>query len=205
DAAIPTRVTTSLPPTIAASSSRPVAPCASPAASAAGQTTTLTWETESECVSSKSSPWQSIAFAKAAFAAGSPPSRPITEAWSSPPSSAIAVRPSAAIPSACAARPQPSVSRRWSLAAPTTSEGISSNSSEVVNSARPFAAVVISDAPVGVGAGERGRGLLRIPLVDHECTPELDHDLTPLVDAAAAHRDDADGGVRPRLAQLEDL
>src|SRR5207244_12759963 len=51
----------------------------SPAASAAGQTTTLTWETESECVSSKSSPWQSIAFAKAAFAGGSPPSRPITE------------------------------------------------------------------------------------------------------------------------------
>ena len=42
-----------------------------PAATAAGQTTTLTCAIESECVSSKSSPWQSIAFAKAAFAAGS--------------------------------------------------------------------------------------------------------------------------------------
>ena len=79
---MPTRVTTSLPPTIAASTSRPPAPAASPAASAVGQTTTLTCATESECVSSKSRPWQSIAFAKAAFAAGSAPSSPITEACS---------------------------------------------------------------------------------------------------------------------------
>src|SRR5262245_62020905 len=47
DAAMPTRVTTSLPPTIAASTSRPPAPAASPAARDAGQTTTLTCATES--------------------------------------------------------------------------------------------------------------------------------------------------------------
>ena len=49
-------------------------------------------------MSSKSSPWQSIAFANAAFGAGSAPSSPITDACGSPPSSAIAVRPSPAIP-----------------------------------------------------------------------------------------------------------
>ncbi len=54
-------------------------------------------------MSSKSSPWQSIPFANAAFGAGSAASRPITEAWASPPSSAIAVRPSVAMPSAEAA------------------------------------------------------------------------------------------------------
>ena len=103
DAAAPTRVTTSLPATIAVSSSAPDEPCASAVASAAGHTTTLTCETESECVSSKSSPWQSIPFANAALGAGSAPSRPITDAWGSPPSSAIAVRPSAPMPSADAA------------------------------------------------------------------------------------------------------
>ena len=41
------------------------------ARAAAGTTTVDTCATESECVSSKSSPWQSIAFAKAAFGAGS--------------------------------------------------------------------------------------------------------------------------------------
>ncbi len=51
-AAMPTRVTTSLPATIAASRSAPEEPWASAVASAAGQTTTLTCETESECVSS---------------------------------------------------------------------------------------------------------------------------------------------------------
>ena len=45
-----------------------------PAASEAGQVTTLTCATESECVSSKSRPWQTIALAKAALAAGRPAS-----------------------------------------------------------------------------------------------------------------------------------
>ena len=96
--AIPIRVTISLPATIAARSSRPGAACDSAAADAAGTTTVLTCATESECVSSKSSPWQSIAFANAAFGAGSPAARPITDASGSPPSSAIAVRPSAGDP-----------------------------------------------------------------------------------------------------------
>ena len=126
EAAIPSRVTTSFAPTIAVSTSRPDAPCASPAASAAGQVTVETWLTESECVSSKSSPWQSIAFAKAAFGAGSPASKPTTVACAAPPSSAIVVRPSVATPSAWAASPQPSVSSRWSFAASQTSVGMSS-------------------------------------------------------------------------------
>src|SRR5262249_51715605 len=83
DAGIPTLVTPSLPPTIAVSPSRPLAPFASPAAIDAGVTTTLTWATESECVSSKSSPWQTIAFANAAFAAGRAASSPITDACGS--------------------------------------------------------------------------------------------------------------------------
>ena len=69
---MPIRVTISLPATIAVSSSRPLAPRASASAAAAGTTTVLTCETESECVSSKSRPWQSIAFANAAFGAGRP-------------------------------------------------------------------------------------------------------------------------------------
>ena len=71
---------------------------ASPAASAAGAITVETWLTESEWVSSKSSPWQSIAFANAAFAAGirvRGRSRSLSPA---PPSSAIVARPSPAIP-----------------------------------------------------------------------------------------------------------
>ena len=79
-AAIPIRVTVSFPAMIAVSSSRPLAPRASASAAAAGTTTVLTCETESECVSSKSSPWQSIAFANAAFGAGRRASRPITVA-----------------------------------------------------------------------------------------------------------------------------
>ena len=71
DAAAPSRVIASLPATIAVSTSLPDRPFASPTASAAGQVTVETWLTESECVSSKSSPWQSIAFANAAFGAGS--------------------------------------------------------------------------------------------------------------------------------------
>ena len=55
---MPSRVTTSLPATIAASSSAPVAPSASAAASAAGTIATLTWAIEPVCVSSKSSAWQ---------------------------------------------------------------------------------------------------------------------------------------------------
>ena len=116
-------MTISLPATIAVSSSRPDAPRASAAAAAAGTTTVLTCATESECVSSKSSPWQSIAFANAAFGAGSPSSSPITDASGSPPSSAIAVRPSPAIPSPWAASPQPSTSSTCSFAASTTSSG----------------------------------------------------------------------------------
>ena len=46
--------------------------------------TVETWLTESECVSSKSSPWQSIALANAAFGAGSAASSPITVACASP-------------------------------------------------------------------------------------------------------------------------
>ena len=76
EAAMPTRVTTSFPATIAVSSSRPPAPSASAAAAAAGQTTTLTWAIESEWVSSKSRPWQSIALAKAALGAGSACGKP---------------------------------------------------------------------------------------------------------------------------------
>ena len=103
EAAAPTRVTISFPTTIAGSSSAPDEPWASAVASAAGQTTTLTCETESECVSSKSRPWQIIPFAKAAFGAGSALSSPITDDCPSPPSSAIAVLPSVATPSAEAA------------------------------------------------------------------------------------------------------
>ena len=126
EAAMPTRTTTSLPATIAVSTSRPLAPTASPAASDAGVTTAETWLTESECVSSKSSPWQSIAFAKAAFAAGRPLSSPITVACGSPPSSAIVARPSPATPVACAASPQPSVSSTCCFACSRTSAGMSS-------------------------------------------------------------------------------
>ncbi len=68
---MPSRVMTSEAPTIAASTSLPGNACASPTASEAGQVTVETWLTESECVSSKSSPWQSIAFANAALTAGS--------------------------------------------------------------------------------------------------------------------------------------
>ena len=114
----------------------PIAPRASATASVAGQVTVEMWLTESEWVSSKSRPWQSIAFAKAAFGAGRPPSRPMTVACASPPSSPIAVRPSVATPRACAARPQPIVSSRWSFAASTTSSGMSSNPSAVVNSVK---------------------------------------------------------------------
>jgi hypothetical protein len=49
---MPTRVTISLPATIAVRASRPGAPVSSPAASAPGQTTTLTCATDSEWVSS---------------------------------------------------------------------------------------------------------------------------------------------------------
>ena len=73
---MPTRVTTSFPATIAVSSSRPPAPSASAAAAAAGQVTTLTCAIESEWVSSKSRPWQSIALAKAALGAGSACGKP---------------------------------------------------------------------------------------------------------------------------------
>ena len=52
DAAIPTRQTTSLPATIAASASRPLAPSRSAAAKDAGAITVETWLTESEWVSS---------------------------------------------------------------------------------------------------------------------------------------------------------
>ncbi len=51
-AAMPTRHTTSLPATMAASVSRPLAPACSAAASAAGAITVETWLTDSECVSS---------------------------------------------------------------------------------------------------------------------------------------------------------
>ena len=141
---MPIRVTISLPATIAVSSSRPEAPCASAAAAAAGTTTVLTWATESECVSSKSSPWQSIAFANAAFGAGRPLASPITDASGSPPSSAIAVRPSPAIPSPCAASPHPSTSSAWSFAARRTSPGTDSSSSSSANAANRSAAVAIT-------------------------------------------------------------
>ncbi len=98
EAAAPSLVIVSFPPTIAASTSLPGSPCASPTASAAGHETVETWLTESEWVSSKSRPWQSMAFAKAAFGAGSRASWPITVACGSPPSSAIACRPSPATP-----------------------------------------------------------------------------------------------------------
>ena len=100
--------------------------------------TAETWLTESECVSSKSSPWQSIAFAKAAFAAGSRARVPITVACASPPSSAIVVRPSVATPPACAASPQPSVSRRWSFASARTSSGMSSSVSVALHRRFPW-------------------------------------------------------------------
>ena len=62
---MPSRAMTSEAPTIAASTSLPGSEFASPTAREAGQVTVETWLTESECVSSKSSPWQSIAFANA--------------------------------------------------------------------------------------------------------------------------------------------
>src|SRR5437763_5179159 len=202
--AAPRRVITSAPPTIAASTSLPCRPCASPTASAAGHVTVETWLTESECVSSKSSPWQSIAFANAAFGAGRRASRPITVACASPPSSAIACRPSAATPAACAARPQPRVSSRCSFACSVTSAGTASSVSVVANSAS-LSAAVISHRPVVVGTGERVLHLGGFALVDHERPLEFDHDLAALVEAAAAHRDDADARVRLRLAQVGDL
>ena len=125
-AAMPMRVTVSLPMTIAVRSSRPLRPATSAAASAAGETTAETCATEPGWVSSKSSPWQSMALANAALAPGSARSSPITVASGVPACSSIIVRPSVATPMACAARPQPIVSRKWSFAASTTSWGISS-------------------------------------------------------------------------------
>ena len=146
-AAIPTRQVTSFPATIAASASRPPAPTASAAARAAGAITVETWLTESECVSSKSSPWQSIAFANAAFAAGSRASEPITVAWGDPPSSSIVERPSCATPVACAASPQPMVSSTCSFASARTGSGTSSSSSVVAHSAIVRAAVIRPSTP----------------------------------------------------------
>ena len=101
------------------------------------------WLTESECVSSKSSPWHSIAFANAAFAAGSRRSVPITVACGSPPISAIVERPSVAMPPAWAASPHPSVSSRWSLASVSTSSGMSAIVIAALHSAIVSAAVGI--------------------------------------------------------------
>ena len=136
--AMPILVTISFPATIAVSSSRPLAPRASASAAAAGTTTVLTCATESECVSSKSRPWQSIAFAKAAFGAGRRASSPITDASAVPPSSVIVSRPSPAIPSPCAASPQPITSSTCSFAASTTSAGTASRSSSSANRGEPF-------------------------------------------------------------------
>ncbi len=105
-AAMPIRATISLPATIAVSSSRPLAPHASAAATAAGQTTTLMWQVQPACVSSKSSVWHATAFANAAFAAGMPSRWPITDACGSPPSSAIVTRPSMPRPYPSAASPR---------------------------------------------------------------------------------------------------
>src|SRR5579859_4685850 len=204
EAAVPSRVIASLPATIPASTSGPASPRAWPTASAAGQVTVEMCETESECVSSKSSPWQSIAFAKAAFGPGSCASSPITVACASPPSSAIACRPSVAVPVAWAARPQPSVSSRWSFAWCATSSGTSSSASVVANSASRSAAVM-SHRPFRVGSWKCVLHLGGVSLVDHERPLELDHDLAALVEPPAAHRNDADARVRLRLAQLGDL
>jgi len=176
EAAPPSRVIASFPATIAARTSLPGRPLASPIASAAGQVTVETWLTESECVSSKSSPWQSIAFANAAFGAGSRSSRPITVARGSPRSSAIACRPSVATPVACAASPQPSVSSRWSFAAWRTSSGTSSRRSSVDHCARFCAAVGIVHL-LGGGASRRlsirrrYRGTCPAPRARRACRP----------------------------------
>src|SRR5581483_472085 len=162
-----------------------------------------------------------MAFAKAAFAAGSDSARPITVACSAPPSSAIVCRPSVAVPVAWAASPQPSVSSRWCFA---SSAGTSASASAVANPASLSAAFIGAPLrgavalgrwraslegplhrPVLVGTGKRVLHLGRAALVDHERASELDHHLTPLVDAAAAHGDDADARVGARLAQVDDL
>src|SRR5919108_479081 len=145
-----------------------------------------------------------MAFAKAAFAAGRPVRLPITVASSSPPSSSIVLLPSVATSSAVAASPQPSVSSRCSFAAARTSVGTSSRARLVVHSANLHVAVM-SDRPVVVGTWERLRRLGGVALVEHERAPELDHDLAALVHAAAAHRDDADAGVRAGLPLVGDL
>jgi hypothetical protein len=163
---MPSRVTTSFAPTIAASTSAPPSPCASPTASAAGQVTVETWLTESECVSSKSSPWHSIAFANAAFGAGSRASVAITVDCASPPSSDMACRPSPATPVACAARPHPIVSKRCSFAWWATSLGTSSRVSVVANSASFSAAFMFTPSILG-----RFRGRCPAPRGRLACRP----------------------------------
>src|SRR5262249_50671273 len=173
-------------------------------AKAAGAITVEMCEPESECVSSKSRPWHVIAFANAAFAAGRRSARPITVACASPPSSRIVARPSVPLPVACPASPQPSTSRMWSLACSTTSTGTSSRSSEVAKPAIVSAAVM-SHRPVVVGTGKRSLNFGCAALVDHERALELDHHLAPLVDATAAHRDDAHVRLVVRLTRVHAL
>ena len=174
------------------------------AASAAGQVTVETWLTESECVSSKSSPWQSIAFANAAFGAGS--RRSVADhgrlglaaelAPSSPgPRPRCPWRARRARSRACRAggasraRPPRRARRRASSARRELRRmpSLLAGHRHTVQS---------SSVPGNVSCDLGG-----VALVDHERPLELDHDLAALVDAAAAHRDDADARVRLRLAQ----
>ena len=130
-------------------------------------------------------------------------SSPITDASGSPPSSDIAVRPSAPIPRPCAARPQPRTSSTCSFAASTTGGGTVVEVELERPGCEPLGG--LHTVHSSVRAREAAYGLRRRSLVDHERAPVLDHDLAALVDAAAAHGDDADVGVRLRLALLEDL
>ena len=116
-----------------------------PAASAAGQTTTLTCETESECVSSKSSPWQSMPLPKAAAGAGSARSRPITVACGS---AARLGHRGPALASRCRGRSRRGRSRGCRAGGASrhraTSAGMSSKVSVVANSARRSAAFIVT-------------------------------------------------------------
>ena len=149
-----------------------------PAAIAAGQTTTLTCATESECVSSKSRPWQSIAFANAAFAAG----RPLVEPDHRRLRRRRRARPSPSGPrSRRRARARRGRSRSCRAGGASPPRRPRPGSSLVGERRRPLGEALLQPSShtlqSRVGAGEGRRRLGRVALVDHERPLELDHDL----------------------------
>ena len=99
------------------------------------------WAIDASCVSSKSRPWQSIPFARAAAAAGTAALVPNSVAGPDCPSASATCCAAVPAPTACAARPQPSVSSRCWRTTSIVCSGTSDKDSPIAHSASVSLAV----------------------------------------------------------------